>query len=278
MPTNLPMLLATQVPLIEARAAQALLGQFLQPTAAEPEPRRKLRAAFAPRTSVENGVGTLEIHGVLAYRPDIGDMLFDGFEDSAEVLAAFRRLEADPGVKSILLDVNSPGGFSVGGAEIADAVFKSSKPTVAWVGGMMCSLAYWIGSQADAVIGTRSAMVGSIGAYVSVVDYHRMLANAGIEVRVFRNQEGTFKAAGMPGTPITDDHAAEFTRQAQRTFDVFKTDVLRTRKSIRPEALKGQSFDGFQARSEQLIDALGGLEYAFSVSRRFARSHPKMGH
>ena len=271
-------MLATQVPLIEARTAHALLGQFLQPATAEPDSWRKARAALAPRTSVENGVGTLEIHGVLAYRPDIGDMLFDGFEDSAEVLAAFRHLEADPDVKSILLDVNSPGGFSVGGAEIADAVFKSAKPTVAWVGGMMCSLAYWIGSQADAVIATRSAMVGSIGAYVSVIDYHRMLANAGIEVKVFRNQEGTFKAAGMPGAPITDDHAAEFTRQAQRSFDVFKTDVLRSRKDVRPEAMMGQSFDGFQARSESLIDALGGLEYAFSVARRFTRSNPKMGH
>jgi len=55
------------------------------------------------------------------------------------------------------MDINSPGGFSVGGAEIADAIFKSAKPTVAWVGGMMCSLAYWIGSQAKAVISARSA-------------------------------------------------------------------------------------------------------------------------
>ncbi len=115
----------------------------------------------------------------------------------------------------------------MGGAEIADAVRGSSKPTVTWAGGMMCSLAYWIGSQAKAVVSTRSAMVGSIGAYVSVVDFHRMLANAGIEVKVFRNKEGTFKAAGMPGAPITDEHAAEFTRQAQRSFDLFRADVLR---------------------------------------------------
>ena len=53
-----------------------------------------------------------------------------------------------------------------------------------WVGGMMCSLAYWIGSQSKAVISARSAMVGSIGAYVSVVDYHRMLANAGIVLAI----------------------------------------------------------------------------------------------
>jgi len=68
-------------------------------------------------------------------------------------------------------------------------------------------------------------MVGSIGACVSVVDLHRTLANAGIEVKVFTNREGTFKAAGMPGTPISEQHAAEFTRAAQRAFDVFRADV-----------------------------------------------------
>ncbi len=257
--------------MIEVRAAQALLREALQPTLAEPDSWRKARQTLAPRASVENGIGLLEVSGVLAYKPDLGQMFFDGFEDSSEVLAAFRRLEADPEAKAIVLNVNSPGGFSVGGAEIADAVFKSSKPTVAWVGGMMCSLAYWIGSQAGAVISARSAMVGSIGAYVSVVDFHRMLANAGIEVKVFRNKEGTFKAAGMPGAPITNDHAAEFTRQAQRSFDVFRADVLRARDGVPEDAMQGQVFDGQQAKRQGLVDALGDLEYARAVARRLAR-------
>ncbi|MCZ7636686.1 MAG: hypothetical protein M5U12_12045 [Verrucomicrobia bacterium] len=123
---------ATQVPLIEVRAAQALFSRWLQPAAAEPDSWRKARAHFAPRTVVDNGVGTLEISGILAYQPDLGDLIFDGFEDSAEVLAAFRRLEADPAVSAIILNVNSPGGFSVGGAEIADAVF--SRPSPPWPG------------------------------------------------------------------------------------------------------------------------------------------------
>ena len=265
------MMLATQVPLLEARAGEALFARWLQPVSAEPESWRKTRQALAPKVTVEGGVGVLEVHGILAYKPDLGNLLFDGFEDSAEILTAFRRLEADPEAKAIVLNVNSPGGFSVGGAEIADAVFKSAKPTVAWVGGMMCSLAYWIGSQATAVVSGRSAMVGSIGAYVSVVDYHRMLANAGIEVRVFRNAEGTFKAAGMPGAAITDDHAAEFTRQAQRSFDVFRADVLRVRDNVPASVMQGQVFDGAEARRSGLVDALGDLDYARAVARRLAR-------
>ncbi|MCZ7636760.1 MAG: S49 family peptidase [Verrucomicrobia bacterium] len=114
-------------------------------------------------------------------------------------------------------------------------------------------------------------MVGSIGAYVSVVDFHRMLANAGIEVKVFTNKEGTFKAAGMPGAPINDDHAAEFTRQAQRSFDVFRADVLRTREGVPDDAMQGQVFDGHQAKRVGLVDALGDLDYAKAVARRLAK-------
>lgn len=264
-------ILATQVPMLEARAGQALYRRFLGPSAAEPETWRKTRAHFAPRTFIDGGIGVLEITGVLAYRPDLGELIFDGFEDSAEVLNAFRRLEADPEAKAIVLDINSPGGFSVGGAEIADAVFKSSKPTVTWTGGTMCSLAYWIGSQSKAVVASRSSLVGSIGAYVSVVDFHRMLANAGIEVRVFTNKEGAFKAAGMPGAEVTADHESEFTRQAQRAFDVFRADVLRGRPTIPDDAMQGQVFDSQLAKRSGLVDALGGLSYAKAVARKLAR-------
>jgi signal peptide peptidase SppA len=269
--------LAGQIPLIEGRTALATLQRLLQPVAAEPESWGKVRQAFAPKAIVENGVGILEISGILAYRPDIGSLFFDGFEDSAEILSAFRRLDADPETKAIVLNVNSPGGFSIGGAEIADAVHNSAKPTVTWAGGMMCSLAYWIGSQASAVISSRSAMVGSIGAYVSVVDFHRMLANAGIEVKVFANKEGTYKAAGLPGAPVTADHAAEFTRQAQRSFDVFRTDVLRTRDNVPASVMQGQVFDGAEARRNGLVDALGDLDYARAVARRMAFKGQRSG-
>ncbi len=69
---NVLMMLAAQVPIIEARAGQALFGQLLRPAAAEPESWGKVRQNFAPKATVENGVGILEIKGILAYRPDIG--------------------------------------------------------------------------------------------------------------------------------------------------------------------------------------------------------------
>ena len=89
MPTNLPMMLATQVPMIEARAASSIFDGVLRPALAEPDSWRKARQAFAPKTAIENGIGVLEISGVLAYRPDLGDMFFDGFDFAEEGVFAF---------------------------------------------------------------------------------------------------------------------------------------------------------------------------------------------
>ncbi|MCC6232664.1 MAG: hypothetical protein IT580_08465 [Verrucomicrobiales bacterium] len=77
----------------------------------------------------------MEINDALACRPDIYELIFDGFEDSSEVLAAFERLEADSETKFIVLNVNAPSGFAVGGTEMCrPRLFPASRDLV---GGMM---------------------------------------------------------------------------------------------------------------------------------------------
>jgi ClpP class serine protease len=74
----------------------------------------------------------------------------------------------------------------------------------------------------------------------------------------------------MPGTPISADHAAEFTRQAQRSFELFRADVLRTRDNVPASVMQGQVVDGVEAKRNGLVDALGDLQYAKAVARRLA--------
>ncbi|MCA1996438.1 MAG: S49 family peptidase [Armatimonadetes bacterium] len=255
--------------LIEPNAGACFLGHLaVAPVkTGEPPELARLRARFEPRTSLVEGVGVLEITGVLAYKPDLLALAFEGVEDSAAVLSAFQALHDNPRVGAVVLNINSPGGFSVGGAEIADAVYRASKPVVAWSGGMMCSLAYWIGSQADAVVASRSALIGSIGAYVSMVDYTRLYETVGLRVRVFKNAEAAFKPTGIPGTSLTEAQEGRLSEQAQRTFEQFRGDVRRARRSVHEDAMRGQVFDGHEAKQNRLVDALGDLGYAISLAR-----------
>lgn len=271
-----PIRLRTETPLIEPRAFAGLLADYSRrletipavPSAGEPDGLAKLREHFKPRTSVNNGVGILEISGPLAYKPDLFEMAWYGMEDSAAVLSSLRELQANPEVSSILLNLNSPGGFVTGGPEVADAVASSRKPVVAWTGGMAASLAYWIGSQAGAFIATRSSLVGSIGAYIAVADFQKLYESAGVKMHVFTNKEGRYKAAGLTGAPITEDHASNWKASAQRTFDQFRSDILRARPDVPTDAMEGQVFDGAAAKKMKLVDAIGDLSYALVVARR----------
>ncbi|MFM7102570.1 MAG: hypothetical protein ACKO3N_15530, partial [Verrucomicrobiota bacterium] len=106
---------------------------------------KKLREDLRPKAVVSGDVAIVPISGTLGRRPDVIDLLYFGMEDTEVLLEEFSQAAANPWVRGILLDVDSPGGFLTGGPELADAVRRTStrKPVVAWTGGSMASLAYW---------------------------------------------------------------------------------------------------------------------------------------
>ena len=115
--------------------------------------------------SVENGVGIVTIHGALMKRPDFFARLLLGATDMEDVAAALETARDRADVQAVFLDVDSPGGTVNGTPELAALVADVSKAkyTYAFTDGQMCSAAYWIASQADAIFATPSARVGSIG-------------------------------------------------------------------------------------------------------------------
>ena len=88
---------------------------------------------------------------------------------------------------------------------------------------------------------------------------------------------GPFKRGGMRGAETTADHAAEFARQAQRTFDLFRADVLKVRDNVPATAMQGQVFDGAEAKRSGLVDAPGDLNYAKAGACRLTRRGQRPG-
>lgn len=70
-----------------------------------------------------------------------------------------------PGVRAIVLHIDSPGGEITGVAQFAAQVYaaRGTKPVVAYVDGLGASAAYWIGSAAGEMVLDQTALVGSIG-------------------------------------------------------------------------------------------------------------------
>jgi signal peptide peptidase SppA len=258
--------------LLSAGAGAALLEDF-DPMLAEHPMLKAMRDQHRPKmTMAGGGVAVIPIEGVLCRKPSVIELSL-GAEDIANVLDMVNKVANDPNVKAAVLNIDSPGGFVTGGPEVADAVarMKKSKPCVAWTGGSMCSLAYWIGSQASEIVSSRSASVGSIGVYTALTDTAKAAEMAGLRVEVFANKEGIHKGMGIPGTSLTPEQRDYIQSRMQSSFDDFKAAVTATRGPLKAETLRGQSFSGQKARLAGLVDRLGDL--SFAIARAKAMTH-----
>ncbi len=93
----------------------------------------------------------------------------------------FRALQNDPGVRTIVLNIDSPGGEAAGIAEFAEYVRQSNKKVVAYVDDLCASAAYWIAAATDEIYASQTAFVGSIGVVFTVVDDTEKLKKQGLE-------------------------------------------------------------------------------------------------
>lgn len=266
----------TDVPLLNADHLAFMLGTA--PTAydvqlAENPFFKSIRAYVAPKIERAGSIAIVPVQGPLAYNPDAFEMLYDGVEDSRNVLGMVQDAASDPDVKGILLRMDTPGGMMLGGPEIADAVASANrtKPVVAHIGGMGASLGYLIASQANEVIANRSAMVGSIGVISSVADYSAMLERMGVKLEYFTNKEAKFKAAGAPGTSLTAEQRDYLQERVDSAFTVFKSAVLSARPLVKAEAMQGKVYRGSEAKQLGLVDRVGDEQFALSILKSFVK-------
>ena len=216
--------------------------------------------------SVEDGVGVISLQGPMMRNPDLfSRLLFDAVDTDQVVDAVNEAAERDD-VQAIFLDIDSPGGTVNGTPELAQAVADASsqKFVYAYSGGQMCSAAYWVASQCDAIYASPSARVGSIGVILPYVDDTEALRNEGLKVEVF--SAGKFKSTGTPGVPLTDDQRALLQNDVEEIARDFRAAVLARGRSIPDEAMEGQSFSTRNAQRNNLAcqvknraEALGRL-------------------
>jgi len=250
-------------------------SRFLSdPLAAEHPDLKAIRARLKPSATVsrDGQIAIVPVVGMLARKPDVFELL-SGVEDTSVLHDLFNSVAHNAGIQAIVLDIDSPGGFVTGGPEFADAVRQATKtkPVVAFTSGSMASLAYYIGSQANAVIATRSAQVGCIGTFMTHIDYSRMYEAIGIKVDVIKNKEGDFKAAGVFGTALSPAQSEDLQKSVQRSFEDFRTAVTTARPQVQEGAMRGQTFEGKAAKDAGLIDSIGDLGFAVSTVRKMLR-------
>jgi len=177
-----------------------------------------------------------------------------GMTDVNDLQGWILQAEADPEVKKVIFDINSPGGTVSGVPETARMIRQMKKETVAFTDSIAASAAYWIGSQASRFLATSSAQVGSIGVYRVHLNTSKMLANAGVSVEILKS--GKYKAVAHPGTEIDEDSKALIMESLADVHSDFKADVKSRRSMIQESDMEGQVFSGKKAAQKGFITGL----------------------
>jgi signal peptide peptidase SppA len=229
----------------------------------------------ARRYIVKDRVAILPVEGTIGRK--FSSALYSSGVTSIDVLERMvNEAVEDPAVGAIMLSFDSPGGHAGGVPEVAETIRQAHtvKPVVAYADGLMASAAYWLGAHADAIYATASARVGSIGAYAAILDASRAAEMRGLRVEVFKS--GKHKAAGMPGTSLSDEQRAMIQASIDKLGAKFREQVRAGRDASAPgreisdDAMQGQTFDVEDAVAMGLVDAVMDKKSALKKAAQLA--------
>lgn len=269
---------------------------FGQPHLIAPSSLEAIVAALAPRLGVvapradapasdgrqrdtlkkDGELAVIQVIGPLVQRagligPDCGDIT------SYEALTQeFDAALADPTVKGIVLELDSPGGEVSGLFALADRIASSSKPVFAVSNEAAYSAAYAIASASDRVFVGRTAGVGSIGVVAMHVDQSAKNAKDGLKpTYVFA---GDKKVDANPHEPLTDRARQDLQAEVDQLYELFVKAVAERRdmsqKAVR--ATQAGTYMGAEAVAADLADEVGTLEDAKAALRAEINRRAKM--
>ena len=210
------------------------------------------------------GVAVIPIGGVIGKKFNMMSQISGG-ASTQMIERDIKTALQDPGIESILLHIDSPGGTVDGTQNLSDVVAMAAgiKPVVSFADGMMASAAYWIGSAADSIVASSSTtQIGSIGVRTSHVDVSKANAEAGITVTDI--YAGKYKAIASENAPLSKAGKSYMQDQVDQLYTIF-VDAVATNRGVSSEKVLSDMADAkvFLAGDAQkagLIDHIATLE------------------
>ncbi len=181
------------------------------------------------------------------------------------LLKLLTKLGKKESVKAVILNISSPGGTTVGGEAIYEAVRKlaKKKPVATSVGSLAASAGYMIASASDHIVARRSSIVGSIGVIFQYADASKLLDKIGVSIEEIKSSP--MKAEPSPFHTTTPQAKAMINRLVRDSYDWF-VDLVAERRGMSKSATlnlaDGSIFSGSQALANGLVDAVGDEETA----------------
>ncbi len=181
--------------------------------------------------------------------------------DDPDLLDALDEIENDDDAEALIVRIDSPGGTTVGGEALHDALRRvaKKKPVVAVIGTVGASAGYLTAIAAHHIVARESSITGSIGVILQTADLTGLLEKLGIKPESIKS--GALKATPSPLEPLTDEARAVTQAIVDDAHRWFVRLVAEDRGLTGEEADRladGRIYTGRQALANKLIDAIGG--------------------
>lgn len=222
-------------------------------------------AKARPRAGSHGTVAVINLFGVISHRiSESQAMSGDGGTSIEKTQARLKKAVADPAVKSIVLNIDSPGGSVSGVKELADDIMeaRNEKHIVAVANSLAASAAYWIASAADELVVTPSGSVGSIGVYTMHENYSKWLENEGVDVTLI--SAGKYKVEANPFQALSEEARAAIQQDVDEYYDMFIGAVAKGRgvtgSVVKSQYGQGRVLTANAAKKNGMVDRVATLE------------------
>ncbi|MDD2288315.1 MAG: signal peptide peptidase SppA [Patescibacteria group bacterium] len=213
----------------------------------------------------------------------IGDIVtLSGEEETVytsadDIIYNLQLVEDDKESKALFIEIDSVGGYPVAAEEIAMAIKRLNKPTVALIREYGDSAAYWVASAADTIFASRSSELGSIGVTSSYLDYTDQNQKDGI--KFIELSSGKYKNIGDPDKPLTQEEKDLMMRDINILHQNFVEAVAENR-NMDIEKVKqladGSAMLGQMALDNGLIDKIGVYHDALDYLEELLGEKPEI--
>lgn len=212
----------------------------------------------------EGNVALIPIKGVIA--SEKYGVFGEEVADSPTIVKFIEEADKNPQIKAMIFEINSPGGSPVATEEIANAIERTNKTTVAWIREIGTSAGYWVASSCDKIVASRMSMTGSIGAIVSYLEFSGLLQDYNVTYQ--RLIAGKYKDIGTPFKPLNVDERKLLQDYLDKMHSYFISAVANNRGLPEEKVRKiatGMFYLGEEAKEMGLVDVLGGKEEAKEI-------------
>lgn len=190
----------------------------------------------------------------------------------------------DPGIKAVVIRVDSPGGSAIASDVIADAIkrCREEKPVIISQGFVAASGGYWISFCGDVIVAGPQTITGSIGVAGGWFYNNGLKEKLGITTDYVKKGEYADFGFGLyvpyiyltlPDRNLNQGEREMLEKYMAGLYEDFTEKAAEERQMSKEEIeeiAQGRIWSGITAKEIGLVDEIGGLAKAITIAKQKA--------